>query len=186
MRDDAATSETPLPGTPPPKPAKSTNAVISQRVEEILRLRIDGANFADIRDYADAPERAWGISDSQIKRYIQKSDELLRERTERGRGKITRIHLARRETLFARAVQSADLRTALAVLYSDAKLRGLFDDTKKLEHLAATLLAKVADLEAAAHAHHADRPTTLPASRDPAGGQADRGDSGEPVPLPSP
>jgi len=161
MRDDTATSETPPPGTPPPKPAKSTNAIVSQRVEEILRLRIDGANFANIRDFANQPEQAWGVSDSQLKRYIQKSDELLRERTERGRGKITRIHLARRETLFARAVQLADIRTALAVLDSDAKLRGLYDEPGKLRQQALDLLTRIAQLEDAARAGSTPDPEPL-------------------------
>ena len=108
------------------KPKKATNAVIAGRVEEILRLRIDGAMFHDIRDYADHPDRNWQLSDSQLKRYIQRSDELLRQRIEKSRGRSTRLHLARREALYARALQAADFRTALAVLQDLAKLRDLY------------------------------------------------------------
>ena len=167
-----------------PKATKATAAEISKRVEELLRLKLDGAQFHDIVQYAS--EKGWGVVDRQLCEYMRRADDLLRERQEKSRSRLLAYHRAARRALYARSLQSADFRTALAVLDSEAKLTGLFDDTKKLEHLAATLLAKVADLEAAANAHRADRPTTLPASRDPAGGQADRGDSGEPVSAPPP
>jgi hypothetical protein len=41
------------PDTPaPPKPKKATNAVVLQRVEEVLAIRLDGAQLHDIRRYA--------------------------------------------------------------------------------------------------------------------------------------
>jgi hypothetical protein len=121
---------------PEPKPKKATSAVIAARVEAILRLRIDGAQFHDIRDYANQPpkpEEPWQVSDSQLKRYIQKSDELLRQRTEKSKSREIRLHLARREGLYARALKWADFKTALAVLDSLAKLRGLFPDPRVAE-----------------------------------------------------
>jgi len=172
MRPDSATAEdasTPAesagpdgPSNPPAvKPKKSTNAVVAQRVEEILRIRIDGASFGNIRDYANQPERAWGLSDSQLKRLIQKSDDLLKERTERSRGRATRLHLSRRESLYARALQAADFRTALAALDSDAKLRGLYDEPGKLRQQALDLLTRIAQLEDAARAGSTPDPEPL-------------------------
>lgn len=123
----------PLEGNPSEsaKPRKSTNAVVAGRVEEILRIRLDGAAFADIRDYAG--QNGWGLSDSQLKKLIRKSDELLKERDDRSRARAIRLHVARRESLYARSVAAADYRTALAVLADDAKLRGLYLDEKALK-----------------------------------------------------
>jgi hypothetical protein len=45
---------------------KSTKAVVRQRVEEVFRLRIGGAELFDIRESANAPERNWQLSDSKI------------------------------------------------------------------------------------------------------------------------
>lgn len=130
MKTDPAATED---DDTPPAPAesggkKSTAAVVAQRVEEVLRIRIDGASFADIREYAG--ENGWGVSDSMLRKYIEKANKLLKERAERSRSHNLRLHRARREALFARCVQAADFRTALAVLDSDAKLVGLFPDGK--------------------------------------------------------
>jgi hypothetical protein len=37
--------------------AKSTKAEVDSRVHEVFMLRLGGAEFADIREYATAPER---------------------------------------------------------------------------------------------------------------------------------
>lgn len=106
--------------------AKATKAEVMQRVEAVLRIRLDGAQFHDIRDYASAPEQNWGVSDSQLKRYVQASDKLLAERQEWNRGRHLARHLAQRQTLYARAVNAADFRTALAVLRDEAELLTLY------------------------------------------------------------
>ena len=43
---------------------KATKAEILERVEEVLRVRLDGAQFHDIRQYAS--EKQWGVSDRQL------------------------------------------------------------------------------------------------------------------------
>ena len=35
---------------------KSTKAEVQRRVNEVLKLRLGGAEFPDIREYANAPE----------------------------------------------------------------------------------------------------------------------------------
>jgi hypothetical protein len=109
---------------------KATNAVVMQRVEAVLRVRIDGAQFHDIRDYANAPEQNWNVSDSQLRRYIQASDKLLAERLEKDRDKQFARHVAQRQALYARAVNAADFRTALAVAKDEAELQGLYPPKK--------------------------------------------------------
>ena len=42
---------------------KSTNLEVAKRVEEVFKLRLGGAEFADIVQYAAAPEQSWGVSD---------------------------------------------------------------------------------------------------------------------------
>ena len=44
---------------------KADNTTVLLRVEEVLRIRIDGAQFHDIREYA--VEKAWGVSDTQLR-----------------------------------------------------------------------------------------------------------------------
>lgn len=126
------------------KPRKSTNAVVAQRVEEILRIRLDGAAFADIRDCA--VQNGWGLSDSQLKKLIQKSDALLKERHERGVSRTFRLHIARRESLYARSAASADFRTALAVLSDMAKVEGLYFGEKEWRELTKGLQEARADI----------------------------------------
>ena len=40
-----------------PKKPKATKAIIAQRVEEILRVRLDGAEFINVREYVREKER---------------------------------------------------------------------------------------------------------------------------------
>lgn len=117
----------------PPKPKKATNAVVLQRVEEVLAIRLDGAQLHDIRRYAS--ENGWGVSDRQLERYIEKADQVLVERRHKRWNRMKALHLARREALYARALQAADLRTALAVLQDMAKLQDLYLDQQEVTRL---------------------------------------------------
>src|SRR5688572_4876680 len=106
------------------KPAKkkADTAEAARRVDEVLRIRLDGAQFHDVVQYA--AEKGWGLQERQIRTYIRRADELLVERQEKNRRRLIARHIAQRETLFARAVNAADLRTALAIADSVAKLQG--------------------------------------------------------------
>lgn len=112
------------PDAPKKKSAKATNAEIALRVEEVLRIRLDGAQFHDIVQYA--AEKGWNLKDRQIREYMSRADDLLVERQEKKRKRLLALHHARREALYARAVNTADYRTALAVLSDTAKLQGLY------------------------------------------------------------
>jgi hypothetical protein len=113
------------PETPAKRPKKNaTSAEVSLRVEEVLRIRLDGAQFHDVVQYAS--EKGWGVSDRQIGNYIRRADDLLVERQDKGRRRILARHFAQRSALYARAINAADYRTALTVLQDEAKLRGLY------------------------------------------------------------
>src|SRR5215813_12036155 len=105
---------------------KSTKAEVLKRVEEVFKLRLGGAEFADIRDYAAAQEQAWGVSDTQLWRYIAAADKLVKERFDAKAEHLLARHLLQRRTLYAHAMGAGDFRTALAVLKDEADLEGLY------------------------------------------------------------
>ena len=59
-----------------------------------------------------------------------KADDILAERQERKLRPLVALHVARREALYARCVNAADYRSALAVLQDLAKLQGLYPEPK--------------------------------------------------------
>jgi hypothetical protein len=113
---------------------KAEAAQVALRVEEVLRIRLDGAQLHDVVHYA--AEKGWAVQERQLRNYIHRADDLLVERQEKSRKRLLARHVAQRDALFARAVNAADLRTALAVADSTAKLQGLFADARDLKELA--------------------------------------------------
>jgi hypothetical protein len=118
--------------------AKADKALAARRVDDILRIRLDGAQFWDVREFVREKEKEQGsawfladgetpLSESQIRRYQQKADALMAESHERSRKKLLRRHLAQRRNLYARATTTGDLRTALACLRDEGELLGLYD-----------------------------------------------------------
>jgi hypothetical protein len=110
---------------------KTTDAQVMQRVDEVLRIRLDGAQVHDIREYAR--EKGWDVCDRQLRRYIDRADRLLTRQLEKDRDKLFARHVAQRRALYARALNAADYSVALRVLDSEAELLGLFPEknTKK-------------------------------------------------------
>ena len=167
------------------KKPKSDAAEVAKRVEEVLRIRLDGAQLHDVVQYAS--EKGWAISARQVSTYIRRADELLVERQDRNRRRLVARHVAQRESLFARAVNAADLRTALAVADSLAKLQGLNTDArdlKELARLAASQGARLVELEK--RLEDARRTQEGAAPTGPADGpppDADAGHGGDPGPL---
>jgi hypothetical protein len=118
--------------------AKADKALVARRLEDILRIRLDGAEWWDtcafVREKEKEAGSAWflaqgekPLSDSQIRRYQTKADALMVQSHERSRKKLLRRHLAQRRNLYARATTTGDIRTALAVLRDEAALEGLYD-----------------------------------------------------------
>jgi hypothetical protein len=99
---------------------KSSNLEAARRVEEVFKLRLGGAEFADIRQFASAPEQGWNVSDRQLWRYIAAADQLVRERFDARAEHLLNRHLLQRRTLYVHAMGAGDFRTALAVLQDEA------------------------------------------------------------------
>jgi hypothetical protein len=121
-----ATNPDPAPDDAAPK--RATKAEVIKRVEEIFSIRQAGAGFHDVREYAVAQK--WGVSNTQLYRYMQQADDLMSESLEKDRSKLLDLHVARRRLLFARCIESGDWRAALAVIDSEARLLGLIAPTK--------------------------------------------------------
>ena len=118
--------------------ARPTKAQVEARVDEILRIRLDGAEIWDVREYVREKEQEDGspwqladgatpLTDSQLYRYLAKAEQLIAASSRASRNKLVRRHLAQRRSLYAKAVSAGDYRAALAALESEAKLQGLFD-----------------------------------------------------------
>ncbi|HVK12876.1 MAG TPA: hypothetical protein VM597_29255 [Gemmataceae bacterium] len=137
---------------PKPERVKPTKAQVRARVEELLRIRLDGAELWDISEYvgqkAAEPGSVWAgckLGRSQIYLYMRKVDALIAESTRGDRDKTIADHLAKRRNLYAKAVSSGDFRTALSVLRDEAELLALYPDPKA-DALAA-VLTRLAALE---------------------------------------
>jgi hypothetical protein len=103
---------------------KSDKTTLQKRIEEVLSLRLLGAEFVDVRQHAS--QAGWGVSDRQLYRYIAEGDKVLARTLERDREKLFNRHVAQRRALYARAMAVSDYRTALAVLRDDAELHNLY------------------------------------------------------------
>jgi hypothetical protein len=109
---------------------KSSKAEVIKRVEEVFKLRLGGAEFADILQYASAPEQNWQVSPRQIWNYIAAADRLVKERFDAKAEHLLARHLLQRRQLYAHAMGAGDFRTALAVLQDEARLEGLYPPQK--------------------------------------------------------
>lgn len=130
----------------PPTADKATPAIVEQRVQSVLQIRLDGAEGWDVRQYVAQQEEAgvqpWkvgpggkSLSERAIREYVTRADALIAESCRVSRQEQIRRHKAQRRSLYARAVQSGDIRTALAVLDSLATLGDLFPAKRvKNEH----------------------------------------------------
>jgi hypothetical protein len=140
---------------------KATKAQIEARLTELLRIRLDGAEFWDVREYVREKEQEEGppwklaggqkpLSDGQLWRYLGRVDRLIAESCRASRKKLLRRHLAQRRNLFAKCVAAGDYRAALAAADSEAKLLGLHDDETARE--LAALRREIEGLKGAQHA----------------------------------
>jgi hypothetical protein len=109
---------------------KSSKVEVMKRVEEVFKLRLGGAEFADIVQYASAPEQGWGVSERQLWNYIRAADRLIQDRFDARAEHLLNRHILQRRTLYAHAMGAGDFRTALAVLQDEAKLEGLYPPHK--------------------------------------------------------
>jgi hypothetical protein len=107
---------------------RATKAQVRERIEETLQIVLLGGELHDLREHAR--ENNWNLSDGQLYRYQQRAYELCKKRAERDREKLFARHLLQRRALYARAMESADWRTALSIAKDEAELYGLYAPKK--------------------------------------------------------
>jgi hypothetical protein len=116
-----------------PRATRATKAELAKRVEAVLRLRLAGAEFWDIREFmsSEDPETdkvPWDVSDKQLRRYIAMTGPLLARAMEARREELLARHIAQRHHLYAKTMAQGDYRAALDVLKDEAKLQGLYTE----------------------------------------------------------
>jgi hypothetical protein len=118
---------------------KDTKTIIEARCVELLRIRLDGAQYHDIVDFVaekiKTGEPPWklrpgqtGLSRRQIWRYLRRCDAMLEKHFEKNRSRLMRKAISQRDNIVARAIAAGDNRTALAAMDSRDRLFGLFPD----------------------------------------------------------
>ena len=108
---------------------KVPKAIRDQRVDIILQLRLAGAKFQDIRDYAQTPDhdtgRPWHLSDRGLRRYMDRADKLVEQYRDSNRERLLDYHVAATRALRFEATKQGHLETALATLKHEGRLQGL-------------------------------------------------------------
>lgn len=108
----------PLPGV------KSHAVQLATRHEAVLQMLLVGARRADVLRYAS--EQGWNVSSRTVENYIAAAHAILEAQADKDRDRVFRLHLAQRQELYARAVNSGDLRAALAVVKDTDELLGYY------------------------------------------------------------
>src|SRR3990172_1628008 len=108
--------------------AKADKTTVNRRIQDVVRLLLAGAEFAEIRQYAS--DQDWKVSDRQVRRYMEAAYRRVARVTKRNSTELLGRHLMQRRALYARALKGNDLRTALQVLRDEASLQGLYPPTK--------------------------------------------------------
>lgn len=162
------------------KKPHASNPLTLRRVGELLRVRLDGAEWWDVCEFVRGreaePGSAWHLapgasplSDSQIRRLLAKADASIEASHVRSRRKLLRRHMAQRRNLYAKAVLAGDVRSALACLRDEAELLGLYPPKRVRAEVAGRGLPPVTFIEV-------PRDDSSPTDDGPAaGGAAGRG-----------
>jgi hypothetical protein len=168
---------------------KATKATVRARVDDILRVILDGAEPWQIGPYVAEQEQAgaapWTVPEGgkplsrrQIRRYVSWAERLLAASCRTDRDKLLRKHAAQRRNLYARALNSGQLNVALAVLRDLAELQGLYPSADdELRREAEALRKQLAELM------EAKREGGNGQAAEGTGGPAERGEGG-PQPHP--
>lgn len=109
-------------------PYKSTNAEIEKRIHEVFILRLDGAGINEIREHSR--EQGWNLEDAQLYKYMAEVNPMIKEELAKRNYQAFDMHLLRRERMYYKAMQRGDIKTAITVADSQAKIYGLFSPIK--------------------------------------------------------
>jgi hypothetical protein len=116
---------------------KSTAHTVRARVDDVLRILLDGAQPWDVVSYVSEKEAAgeppWTVPPGgnplcrrTVRRYCARAEKLIADSFGTDRDQLIREHVAKRRTLYARAVAKGDERAALACARDEAELLALY------------------------------------------------------------
>jgi hypothetical protein len=171
---------------------KASKATAQARVDDVLRIILDGAEPWDIRQYVSekeaggeppwaVPEGGKPLGERQLRRYCRRAEQMMADAGRTNRKRLLRKHAAQRRNLYARALNKGDERTALAVLRDLAELQGLYGSevARQVEELRKELDA----LQRASHDDDGDPPAAD--GHPPGHRETEGGAGGEPGPPPA-
>lgn len=117
--------------------------VVAARIDEFIKLILDGARMWDLREYVRHFEKDkasnWTLkegfeplSDKMIREYKSRAERVIRAASEKDREKLIDMGLAKRLNVYSAAAKAGDWRTALAAQRDHDELLGLYPSAKKL------------------------------------------------------
>jgi hypothetical protein len=132
------------PGTPPVPHATATT--VQARIEDFIRIILDGAQTWDLREFVrqqeEIPGSNWYLGDpdtgtehgvkfaplsrATIDKYRVWAQEQIIAAQEKRRPTLIATGLAKRHNMYAKAIAAGDVRTALAVQKDHDELCGLY------------------------------------------------------------
>jgi hypothetical protein len=117
---------------------RASKAQVDARVNDLVNIILDGAVLEfDLCEFVREREEEEGspwhlaegetpLSYSQIRRYAARAEEVIQDTARTNREAQLRTHIARRNHLYALALQQGDIRAAAGVLKDLADLQGLY------------------------------------------------------------
>lgn len=131
-----------MPRKKKPESPKASDAAIELRVQAVLQLILDGAQYWNIQQYAAekqaAGEAPWNrgpnqklLSERQLREYMARAGERIIAAAKETGANALETHISMRHSLYARALEAGELHTALMILSDLAKLTDLYPAPKK-------------------------------------------------------
>ena len=105
--------------------AKSDNAELRRRVDDVLTLMLSGFRRSQIIKYIAENRADWDIRERMVDAYIQKANALIEETKIPERDFLINQAVARLEMMLAKALNVQDIKTALSVQKEIDDLLGL-------------------------------------------------------------
>jgi hypothetical protein len=115
---------------------------VDARVNDLVNVILDGCVLdfdlcEFVREREKEPGSPWHLADgetplsySQIRRYANRAEKVIQDTARTSRKRLLRSHVARRNHLYAKAVNQGDLRAAAGILKDLGELQGLYPARK--------------------------------------------------------
>ena len=109
-------------------PERSTEAEVSQRIEAVFKLLIDGKRPVEIIRFAS--ENGWKVGDRQVENYIARANRLIEDQSATVRSREVGRAITRLTAWLAKAHELGDIKLSLEIQKELNKLLGLYEPTR--------------------------------------------------------